>query len=73
MFWVGSILKANPGKFQLMVLGTAKTKLKVILLGIKIDKKLRFTLKNYAKRPVSNYVRCVEVEIINSWKNDVSS
>ena len=37
-----------------MVLGTAKTKLKVILLGIKIDKKLKFTLKNYAKRPVSN-------------------
>ena len=35
-------LKANPGKFQFMVLGTKEDDSEVTLLGVKIDKQLKF-------------------------------
>ena len=63
-----SSLKANPGKFQLMVLETKENdscilnigknkmenSIEVTLLGVKIDKKLKLkvTLKNCAERPL---------------------
>ena len=79
-----SSLKANPGKFQLMVLETKENdscilnigknkmenSIEVTLLGVKIDKKLKLkvTLKNCAERPLINYILCLELESISQLK-----
>ena len=73
-------IKANPGKFQFMVLGTkeddsfvlniGKNKIEssaeVTLLGVKIDKRLKFKsqTEEHAEKPLINCMLCVGLESI---------
>ena len=73
-------IKANPGKFQFMVLGTkeddsfvlniGKNKIEssaeVTLLGVKIDKRLKCKsqTEEHAEKPLINCMLCVGLECI---------